>query len=109
MVTARRAARFASWPTKPAIAPVRLDPMGHAIGRYIERWRPALGWRAAETMLMRSLRDAVFVEDEPKNEQTFWRTAEGCLLVVDRMGTVRTVLPKNTSKRARRRHLKDLR
>jgi hypothetical protein len=106
MVTARRAARFASWPTKPAIAPVRLDPLGHAIERYIERWHPALKWRAAEATLMRSLRDAAFVEEEPKNEQTFWRTAEGCLLVVDRTGTVRTVLPRNACMRRVRRGLR---
>jgi len=106
MAVRERAKRFANWPHKPQIAPVRLDPLGHAIERYIERWHPAMGWLEAEGALDNALRTAHFVEDDPKTERTLWRTTEGCLLVVDREGTVRSVLPRNACLRRVRRGLR---
>lgn len=74
---------------------------GHAVERYIQRWRPGWTFHEAEIDLHREMSRAV-LHETPAGEDPIWRTPRGCLLVVSGDGAVRTVLPQKATAQNRR-------
>ena len=96
--------------------PVRLDDDGHAIARFLERykpwenaspaWSPQLRHERAEKLLLSELPKATYVMTEDDSKQAIWRTELGIVLVVDMEATVRTVLEMDAAPRRSYRPVK---
>lgn len=71
----------------------------HAVERFQERWAPAETLTACRMVLHTLLPTAVFWCQNRGEANTIWQIASGALLVVDPVGVVTTVLPKDTRRR----------
>jgi hypothetical protein len=78
--------------------PCQLDRDGHSAMRYVQRHRPDLSELQAGMALCDMFGRAVYESMEDDNARAIWRVVDDAgdvLLVVDKDGCVRTVLPKN--------------
>lgn len=71
----------------------------HAAERWRDRWRPGRRCSDAVRELKEILHLAVIVEVNGREKSTIWELPEGARLVVDRNGTIKTVLPPGAVKR----------